>query len=109
MLIVWRAHTIVAAALFLAATDFGARAQSPQTAAQHSAQAVADVFHEAESKYLFGFTDGADIGNEGEMAFNMSQRDHSRSAVDAIPPSSMSWPLNTCRRRISRTKSAPTG
>jgi hypothetical protein len=36
---------------------FGARAQS-----------TADVFHEAESKYLFGFTDGADIGNEGEKA-----------------------------------------
>jgi len=29
---------------------------------------VADVFHEAESKYLFGFIDGADIGNEGEKA-----------------------------------------
>src|ERR1017187_5149862 len=68
MLIVWRARTVVAAALFLAATDLGARAQSPQAAAQSSAQAVADVFHEAESKYLFGFTDGADIGNEGEKA-----------------------------------------
>jgi len=32
------------------------------------AQSTADVFHEAESKYLFGFTDGADIGNEGEKA-----------------------------------------
>ena len=30
---------------------------------------VADVFHEAESKYMFGFIDGADIGNEGEKAF----------------------------------------
>jgi hypothetical protein len=69
MRIVWRARTVVVAALFLAATDFGARAQSPQAAAPSSAQAGADVFHEAESKYLFGFTDGADIGNEGEMAF----------------------------------------
>jgi hypothetical protein len=68
MRIVWRARTVVVAALFLAATDFGARAQSPQAAAQSSAQAVADVFHEAESKYLFGFIDGADIGNEGEKA-----------------------------------------
>jgi hypothetical protein len=33
------------------------------------AQAVAGVFHEAESKYMFGFIDGSDIGNEGEKAF----------------------------------------
>jgi hypothetical protein len=33
------------------------------------AQSGADVFREAESKYMFGFLDGADIGNEGEMAF----------------------------------------
>jgi hypothetical protein len=63
-----RARVCLMAALFFVATDFGARAQSPQAAAQSSAQAVADVFHEAESKYLFGFTDGADIGNEGEKA-----------------------------------------
>ena len=63
-----RARVCLMAALFFVATDFGARAQSPQAAAQSSAQAVADVFHEAESKYMFGFTDGADIGNEGEMA-----------------------------------------
>jgi hypothetical protein len=63
-----RARVYLMAALFFVATDFGARAQSPQAAAQSSAQAVADVFHEAESKYLFGFTDGADIGNEGEKA-----------------------------------------
>jgi hypothetical protein len=68
MRIVWLARTVVVAALFLIATDFGARAQSPQAAAQSSAQAVADVFHEAESKYMFGFIDGADIGNEGEKA-----------------------------------------
>ena len=68
MRIDWRARAIVVAALFFIATDFGARAQSPQATAQSSAQAVADVFHEAESKYMFGFTDGADIGNEGEKA-----------------------------------------
>jgi hypothetical protein len=55
------ARACLMAALFFVAMDFGARAQS-------SVQAVADVFHEAESKYLFGFTDGADIGNEGEKA-----------------------------------------
>lgn len=52
-----RVHTCVAAALFFFAVPFGARAQS-----------AANVFHEAESKYLFGFVDGADIGNEGEKA-----------------------------------------
>src|SRR6202142_1467444 len=56
-----RARTFLMAALFFVAMDFGARAQS-------GAQAVADVFHEAESKYMFGFIDGADIGNEGEKA-----------------------------------------
>ena len=46
------------AALILLATHGAVRAQSG-----------ANVFHEAESKYMFGFLDGADIGNEGEMAF----------------------------------------
>jgi hypothetical protein len=53
---------------FLAASQFGARAQTSQPAAKPNGQSAADVFHEAESKYLFGFTDGADIGNEGEKA-----------------------------------------
>jgi len=34
----------------------------------NSARAEDAVFHEAESKYMFGFVDGADIGNEGEKA-----------------------------------------
>src|SRR5665213_4035120 len=59
------ARKIVAAALFSTATVFGASAQPP---ANPAAQSVADVFHEAESKYMFGFIDGADIGNEGEKA-----------------------------------------
>jgi hypothetical protein len=50
-------RTSALAALFCVATFAGARAQS-----------TTDVFHEAESKYLFGFVDGADIGNEGEKA-----------------------------------------
>jgi hypothetical protein len=57
-----------AAAVCLLATIIGARAQSSQPAEKTSAQYVADVFHEAESKYMFGFTDGSDIGNEGEKA-----------------------------------------
>ena len=34
----------------------------------NSAHAHDAVFHEAEDKYMFGFVDGADIGNEGEKA-----------------------------------------
>ncbi len=57
------------AALFFVVTDFGARAQGAPPAPNPGAQAAADVFHEAESKYMFGFIDGSDIGNEGEKAF----------------------------------------
>ena len=52
-----RVNTCVVAALLSFAVSIGARAKS-----------AASVFHEAESKYLFGFVDGADIGNEGEKA-----------------------------------------
>jgi len=45
-------------ATITAASSFAARAQT-----------VGDVFHEAESKYMFGFLDGSDIGNENEKAF----------------------------------------
>jgi hypothetical protein len=58
----------VAALGFFAAT-FGAGAQTPPPAVQSGARSVAEVFYEAESKYMFGFTDGSDIGNEGEKAF----------------------------------------
>src|SRR5471032_1607897 len=53
----WHARTFMVAALFLFAPGLGVRRQS-----------MADVFHEAESKYMFGFVDGSDIGNEGEKA-----------------------------------------
>ena len=68
MRFVFRARAGSIAALFFVAPAFGARAQSPQPAAKTAAQIVAQEFHEAESKYMFGFTDGADIGNEGEKA-----------------------------------------
>jgi len=57
------ARACCVAALCLPITIIGARAQSSQPAAK-----VADIFREAETKYLFGFTDGSDIGNEGENA-----------------------------------------
>ena len=61
MCISWYPRALLPAALFFIATCFGAHAQS-------GARTVADVFHEAESKYMFGFIDGSDIGNEGEKA-----------------------------------------
>jgi hypothetical protein len=64
-----RPRTYFMAALFFFATDAAARAQYAPPAASAGAQAAADVFHEAESKYMFGFTDGSDIGNEGEKSF----------------------------------------
>ena len=53
--------SFIAAIFVLSASGIAARAQPPQS--------VADVFHEAESKYMFGFIDGSDIGNQGEKAF----------------------------------------
>ena len=53
----WSARAVVIAALFSIGPGLNAGAES-----------VADVFHEAESKYMFGFVDGSDIGNEGEKA-----------------------------------------
>ena len=53
---------IFAAPFFIAGV---ARAQAPKV---NSGSAV-PIFYEAESKYMFGFLDGADIGNEGEKAF----------------------------------------
>ena len=67
MRIVRFARAGVIAALFFVVVNVGARAQNAPPPA--GAQAVADVFHEAESKYMFGFIDGSDIGNEGEKAF----------------------------------------
>jgi hypothetical protein len=59
------ARKLLLAALFSTASFFSAGAQPP---ANPTAQSVADVFHEAESEYMFGFIDGSDIGNEGEKA-----------------------------------------
>jgi hypothetical protein len=59
MPIVWRARTVVVAALFLAATDFGARAQDKPV-----------VYRDVETKYVFGFTEGSGIGLEGEKEFS---------------------------------------
>jgi hypothetical protein len=79
------AREIFLGALFSATAFFGAHAQPPENAA---VQSVTDVFHEAESKYMFGFIDGADIGNEGEKAFeyeatgSFRKRSGSYSAIE---------------------------
>ncbi len=63
------ARASLMAVLFFVVMDSGTRAQSAPPVPDAGAQSAADVFHEAESKYMFGFIDGADIGNEGEKSF----------------------------------------
>ena len=46
-------------------------AQTSQTPAQSDWQYQVSAFHEIETKYIFGFTDGSDIGNEGEKAIEL--------------------------------------
>ena len=48
---------------------FGAAAVVLAVSLPAYAQTTANVFYETETKYLFGFIDGSDIGNENEKAF----------------------------------------
>ncbi len=54
----------------VAAGGIASSAQTAQNSADPAAQAapLPDPFHELETKYLFGFTEGADIGAEGEQS-----------------------------------------
>jgi hypothetical protein len=54
----------------LAATGASSSAQTAPNSGDQTAQAapLPDPFHELETKYLFGFTEGADIGAEGEQS-----------------------------------------
>ena len=61
------ARAYLLTALIVLATHSNVHAQSALLAA--GAPPDAGVFYEAESKYMFGFIDGSDIGNEGEKAF----------------------------------------
>jgi hypothetical protein len=56
------ARSICGAVFFFVTANITAQAQTPDTL-------PATTFYEAEDKYMFGFVDGADIGNEGEKAF----------------------------------------
>ena len=68
MCIVFSARANFCVARFFFSILIGAQAQGSQAATRTAEQAASDVFHEAESKYMFGFIDGADIGNEGEKS-----------------------------------------
>ncbi|MGO9672814.1 MAG: hypothetical protein ACLPSF_01355 [Methylocella sp.] len=57
------------ALLFSAAPPARAGDVSPSEPAV--AQTAIDPFHELETKYIFGFTEGADIGAEGEKAIEL--------------------------------------
>jgi hypothetical protein len=57
------------ATLAASGNPFGATARLSDFAATAAAPVAApDPFHELESKYLFGFTEGADIGEQGEQS-----------------------------------------
>jgi hypothetical protein len=64
-------------------TVLPSHAQTAQPAAKPAA-----VFYETETKYMFGFVDGADIGNEGEMSIeyegtgSFQKRGGSYSAIE---------------------------
>jgi hypothetical protein len=62
---IYRASMIVAAAALCSAPREGHAQQSAPTSFPLS---VDGVYHEIETKYIFGFTDGSDIGAEGETA-----------------------------------------
>ena len=54
----------------VAASESSCLAQAALGPADQAGQSAAlpDPFHELETKYLFGFTEGADIGSEGEQS-----------------------------------------
>jgi Putative MetA-pathway of phenol degradation len=63
-----------AAGAFLAASCFAAAAADfppPTAPAPLAAAATPDPFHELETKYLFGFTEGSDIGEQGEQSVEL--------------------------------------
>ena len=45
-----------------------ARAAEASSLAQGAPQTAIDPFYELETRYIFGFTEGSDIGAEGEKA-----------------------------------------
>jgi hypothetical protein len=59
--------SMLAAGLIFASPSVS-HAQTSSPAPQAGYQGSSSAFNEIESKYLFGFTDGADIGNQGEKA-----------------------------------------
>jgi hypothetical protein len=57
-------------AVFLGSHPLSARAADGDASSpgQNSSEPAIDPFHELETKYIFGFTEGSDIGAEGEQA-----------------------------------------
>ena len=59
---------MLAVGIFCAANAVPADAQTPKQTPPPDPNFVSTTFNEIESKYIFGFTDGSDIGNQGEKA-----------------------------------------
>src|SRR4051794_32094927 len=70
--------------------------------------ALEGTYNEIETKYIFGFTDGSDIGAEGEKSIELEtngafRKRHGRYSA----PSSRKLNSRRCRRSSSPTNSAP--
>lgn len=61
-------RSLCVGALLASAGAATARADGPSPGAASAAAVAPDPFHELESKYLFGFTEGSDIGEQGEQS-----------------------------------------
>ena len=82
------------------------RAKFPDPAAQ--AAPLPDPFHELETKYLFGFTEGADIGAEGEQSVEFETTAAFQSAAGGTARSNRKSNTRACPRSSSAMNSAPT-
>jgi hypothetical protein len=56
---------MLGARIFCAANAIPANAQTPEQTPLPDSNFVSTAFNEVKSKYIFGFTDGSDIGNQG--------------------------------------------
>lgn len=60
--------SLVLLAALICSRSAPARAEDASSTAQEAPLPAIDPFHELETKYIFGFTEGSDIGAEGEKA-----------------------------------------
>ncbi len=65
-----RQLSLLAVFWVISAIPVPAKAQDAPTSSEQATRSP-DPYHELETKYIFGFTEGADIGEEGERAIDL--------------------------------------